>query len=125
MRCAVDKITRVCVTLLLVVFMVYLGSHGTQEPHTLVLPLTVPVQNVSPRGPAPPAKSAQPLPTMRPYKVVKNKVIYLDPSAANDPSKATNPQLSKVFDLNEIDYSKYNAEVRLVFSLHTNKQTDK
>ncbi|XP_050686200.1 carbohydrate sulfotransferase 11-like [Eriocheir sinensis] len=112
MRCAADKVTRVCVTLLLLVFMVYLGSHGTQEPHTLVLPFTMPIQNVSTGSPAPSATSAKPPRSMRPFKVVKNKVIYLDPSAANDPSKVTTPQLSKAFDLNEIDYSKYNAEER-------------
>lgn len=112
MRCAADKATRVCVTLLLVVFMVYLGNYGTQEQHTHILPLIKPIQNGSP---APPAKSAPPSRTMRPYKVVKNKVVYLDRS------ETTAPQLSKTFNLNEVDYSKYNDEVRLVFSTHTNK----
>ena len=122
MRCPTDRATRVALTLLVVVFMVYLGTYGTQNPvaHTQMLTLSLAGQDTGVRvqGNETPS-SPTPKSVLRPYTVIKNKVYYLDqlplvttPFPANVQNGAA-LKPSAAAALRRIDYSLYKPEVSM------------
>ncbi|XP_045108605.1 carbohydrate sulfotransferase 11-like isoform X2 [Portunus trituberculatus] len=128
MRCATDKASRVALTVLLVMFMVYLVKHGSEDPasaKTLSLnPVegkpemqenTDDLESPTTTGHPDPTPSPTPMAGLRPYTVIKNKVRYLDltsPLNANANTDEAILKLSEAEALKHLNYSNYNPEER-------------
>ncbi|XP_063842760.1 uncharacterized protein LOC135090210 [Scylla paramamosain] len=134
MRCATDKASRVALTLLLVLFMVYLVRNGSEDPAAKTLQLNLAEEkpavqdnNDDLESPDTTARPSRPTPMagLRPYTVIKNKVYYLDvtpPPTANGEAMLEH---SEAKALKHLNYSKYNPEERQYLQGHVDVMVER